>query len=47
MTEYRHLLLPTDLTDASEPAAERAQMMVRVTGETLNILHVVDYVPPK
>lgn len=47
MNDYQHLLLPTDLTDASEPAAERARMMVRATGAKLTILHIVDYVPPR
>lgn len=47
MKEYKHLLLPTDLTKASEPAAERARMMVELTGAELTILHVVDYVPPR
>ena len=47
MNDYQHLLLPTDLTEASEPAAERAKMMARVTGAQLTILHIVDYVPPR
>jgi universal stress protein A len=47
MKQYQHLLLPTDLTDASEPAAERADMIVKLTGAKLTILHIVDYVPPQ
>lgn len=47
MQNYKHLLLPTDLTEASVPAAERAQMMVELTGAELTILHIVDYVPPR
>jgi len=46
MHDYKHLLLPTDLTEASEPAAERAKMLVSLTGADLTILHIVDYVPP-
>lgn len=47
MKDYQHLLLPTDLTEASEPAAVRAKMMARMTGAELTILHIVDYVPPR
>jgi universal stress protein A len=46
MNEYKHLLLPTDLTEASEPAARRAQMMARHMNSEMTILHIVDYVPP-
>ena len=47
MNEYKHLLLPTDLTEASEPAAERARMLANLTGARLTVLHIVDYVPPQ
>ena len=47
MNDYQHLLLPTDLTEASEPAAQRAVMMARITGAKLTVLHIVDYVPPR
>lgn len=46
MNEYKHLLIPTDLTEASEPAVRRAQMMAKHMNADLTILHVVDYVPP-
>ena len=47
MNDYQHLLLPTDLTEASDLAAERARMMARTTGAKLTVLHIVDYVPPR
>ena len=46
MNEYKHLLIPTDLTEASEPAVRRAQMMAKYMNADLTILHIVDYVPP-
>lgn len=47
MGNYKHLLLPTDLTEASEPAAERASALAELTGAKLTILNVVDYMPPR
>ena len=46
MGNYKHLLLPTDLTEASEQAAERASALAELTGAKLTILNVVDYMPP-
>ncbi len=47
MSNYKHLLLPTDLTEASEPAADRAEALAELTGAELTVLNVVDYVPPR
>lgn len=47
MSNYKRLLLPTDATNASEPAAERARMLAELSGAELTVLHVVDYVPPQ
>lgn len=47
MSNYKHLLLPTDLTEASEAAAERAGTLAELTGAQLTILNVVDYMPPR
>ena len=47
MKIYDHMLLPTDLTGASEPAAERARVLADFTGAKLTVLHIVDYVPPQ
>ncbi len=47
MSNYKHLLLPTDLTEASEPAVERAEALAELTGAKLTVLNVVDYVPPR
>lgn len=46
MSAYKNLLLPTDLTKASEPAAVKARALADLTGATLTVLHLVDYVPP-
>jgi universal stress protein A len=47
MSNYKHLLLPTDLTEASEPAADRAEALAVLMGAELTVLNVVDYVPPR
>jgi len=47
MGNYKHLLLPTDLTEASDPAAERASALAELNGAELTILNVVDYMPPR
>ena len=47
MSNYKRLLLPTDATDANEPAVERARVLAQQNDAELNILHVVDYVPPQ
>lgn len=46
MSVHKKILLPTDLTKASDLAAEKARALAEVTGAELTILHIVDYVPP-
>lgn len=47
MSVHKNILLPTDLTKASELAAEKAKALAELSGAELTILHVVDYVPPR
>ena len=46
MSAHKKILLPTDLTEASDLAAERAKALIELTGAELTILYVVEYVPP-
>lgn len=45
MAAYRKVLLVVDLSDDSVPIGERARDMARRDGATLDILHVVEFVP--
>ena len=46
MSVHKKILLPTDLTEASDLAAERAKALIELTGAELAVLYVVEYVPP-
>lgn len=46
MSEYRHILVPTDFSTYSENAAHRAKHLAEVFGARLTLVHVVDYIPP-
>lgn len=46
MPTYQHLLLATDLSAASDAAAERAKELVGFYKAKLTVINVVDYVPP-
>ncbi len=46
MSEYTHLLVPTDFSTYSENAARRAKALADVFGARVTLMHVVDYVPP-
>jgi len=46
MSAYKHILVPTDFSDHSRHAAERALELSRVYFSRLSILHVVNYLPP-
>lgn len=46
MPGYKHILLPTDFSKASETAAIRAMELAKACGAQLSVLTVVDYVPP-
>lgn len=46
MSNYNHILLPTDFSEQSEAAAARAAELAKSCGARLSVLHVVDYAPP-
>ena len=46
MPTYQHILLATDLSAASDAAAERAKELVGFYKAKLTVINVVDYVPP-
>lgn len=46
MSVHKKILLPTDLTEASDLAAEKVKDLIDLTGAELTILYVVEYVPP-
>lgn len=46
MSNYKHILVPTDFSKPSEAAAARATALAKACGAQLSVLHVVDYVPP-
>ena len=43
----KHILVPTDLTEASAMEARKARALANVSGAKITVLHVVDYVPPR
>ena len=43
----KHILVPTDLTEASAVEARKAKALSEVGGAKITTLHVVDYVPPR
>lgn len=45
MRDYKKILLCLDLTDDSEKIAERAKDVAARYGATIDLLHVVEYVP--
>ncbi len=46
MKPYQHILVPTDFSETSGLAAQRAKNFSESFGAKLTILHVIDYVPP-
>jgi universal stress protein A len=46
MSAYKHILVPTDFSDYSRHAADRALELARVFAARLSVVHVVDYLPP-
>lgn len=46
MSTYKHILVPTDFSDASKQAAAKALELSAVFQARLSLLHVVDYLPP-
>jgi len=46
MSMYKHILVPTDFSDFSQHAAQRALALSDVFDARLTVIHVVDYLPP-
>ena len=46
MSAYKHILVPTDFSDHSRRAVEKALELSKVFDARLSIVHVVDYLPP-
>ena len=46
MSMYKHILVPTDFSQHSERAAERALALAKMLEARLSVVHVVDYLPP-
>ena len=46
MSVYKHILVPTDFSDHSRRAAERALELGRIFDARLSVVHVVNYLPP-
>ncbi len=46
MSKYRHIMLATDLSPASDAPAARAKELAALYGASLSVLNVVEYVPP-
>ncbi len=46
MSNYKTILIPTDLSEASEPAADRAKSLADLSGAKIVLLHIVDYFLP-
>lgn len=45
MPAYRRILVPLDLTDDSTPIGERAKAVAAAFGASVELLHVVEFVP--
>jgi universal stress protein A len=45
MILYKHILLSTDLSDASEQVAVRAAELAKATKAELSVIHVIEHVP--
>jgi universal stress protein A len=45
MQDYRHILLATDFSDASEQIGQRAVSLARLFGARISLIHVVEHVP--
>jgi universal stress protein A len=46
MSMYKHILVPTDFSDYSRHAAQRALALSDVFDARLTVIHIVDYLPP-
>lgn len=46
MTSYKHILVPTDFSETSGAAADRAKGLAESLGAKITVMHVIDYIPP-
>ncbi len=46
MSVYKHILIPTDFSDDSRRAVDKALALGKVFDAQLTVVHVVDYLPP-
>lgn len=46
MPAYKHILIPTDFSDHSRRAVEKALELSKLFDARLSVVHVVDYLPP-
>ncbi len=47
MSQYQHILIPTDFSDTSGSAAKRAKALAQSLDAKITVLHVIDYIPPR
>ena len=46
MKSYKKILVPTDLTESCAVAAQQAKQIAEAFGGEVNVLHIIDYLPP-
>ena len=46
MSMYKHILVPTDFSEHSRRAAEKAANLRKIFDARLSVVHVVNYLPP-
>jgi universal stress protein A len=46
MSMYKHILVPTDFSEHSKRAVEKALELGKTFNARLSVIHVVDYLPP-
>jgi len=46
MSTYKHILVPTDFSEHSKRAVEKALELGKLFDARLSVVHVVDYLPP-
>ena len=46
MSAYKHILVPTDFSDHSRHAVDKALALSALFDARLSVVHVVDYLPP-
>jgi len=46
MTSYKHILVPTDLSDSCNPAAQQAKELAALYDAKVTLVHIINYLPP-